>query len=203
MTERKDHWDAVYSQKKPTEVSWYQSHPEASLKAIGLTGIRDEPMIDVGGGASDLTMLLLRQGWGDVTVLDISEAALDLVARRLGEDAERVHRIAANITQWTPSRRYALWHDRAVFHFLTDADDRAGYLAALRRGLRTGGYAILATFAPDGPEKCSGLPVRRYSAAELAAELGAEFQLLHDWAERHDTPAGAGQAFTWTVFRRA
>ncbi len=203
MTERKDHWDAVYSQKKPTEVSWYQSHPAASLKAIGLTGIRDEPMIDVGGGASDLTMLLLRQGWGDVTVLDISEAALDVVARRLGEDAERVQRIAANITQWTPPRRYALWHDRAVFHFLTDADDRAAYLAALRRGLRAGGYAILATFAPDGPEKCSGLPVRRYSAAELAAELGSEFQLLHHWAERHDTPGGTGQAFTWTVFRRA
>ncbi|MDE4132725.1 class I SAM-dependent methyltransferase [Phaeobacter sp. QD34_3] len=202
MTDRKAHWNAVYTRKDRSEVSWYQAHPEASLKALSLVGRQDVPFVDIGGGASDLAKILSERGWRDLTVLDISEAALAVAGRRLGEQAAGVAWIVANITDWTPPRRYEVWHDRAVFHFLTDEKDRAAYVAALKAGVCSGGHVILATFAPDGPEKCSGLPVRRYSAGQLAAELGSEFDLRHHWREMHEAPGGAEQSFTWTVFQR-
>lgn len=202
MPDQSAHWNAVYESKAPTSVSWYQAYPKASLKAIDLIGAQDQPFLDVGGGASDLAAVLLERGWRDLTVLDISNAALAVQAQRLGDRAQEVVRIAANITEWVPPRAYGIWHDRAVFHFLTNAADRAAYVAALRVGVRPDGHVILATFAPDGPETCSGLPVRRYSAEGLAQELGDAFTLLHHWREVHQTPGGAEQPFAWAVFQR-
>ncbi|MBE1296314.1 class I SAM-dependent methyltransferase [Phycobacter azelaicus] len=202
MTQRDAHWNAVYETKDPSKVSWYQPRPDTSLRAIALTGAENQPLIDVGGGASDLAKVLLERGWKDLTVLDISEAAHAVAAERLGRQSTQVTRIVANITDWTPPRRYAVWHDRAVFHFLIDAADRAAYVAALNAGVESGGYAILATFAPDGPDKCSGLPVRRYSCEQLAVEMGPGFELRHHWQEMHKTPGGAEQSFTWAVFQR-
>ena len=202
MTDRTEHWNGVYLHKDPAAVSWHQPRPDASLKAIDLIAAQDQPLLDVGGGASGLIGCLQERGWSDLTVLDISEAALAVSARQLGPRAGDVAWIVADIIGWTPPRAYGIWHDRAVFHFLTDAVGRAAYVAALSEGVRSGGHVILATFAPDGPDACSGLPVRKYSAAQLAQELGPDFALLHDWHELHRTPGGAVQSFTWCVFER-
>jgi trans-aconitate methyltransferase len=138
----------------------------------------------------------------EVTVLDIADAALEVSRRRLGAAARMVDWQVADITTWRPARRYDLWHDRAVFHFLTAEADRAAYKAALRTGLKAGGWLVMATFAEDGPEKCSGLAVQRYSAESLQAELGSGFELKRHERESHLTPWGSAQMFTWTLFRR-
>jgi trans-aconitate methyltransferase len=159
-------------------------------------------IVDVGGGPSSLVDALVVRGF-QVTVLDIAEAALAIARDRLGPDADKVDWQVVDITHWRPGAQYDLWHDRAVFHFLTEAGDRAAYLSALNAGVAPGGAVILATFAEDGPERCTGLPVRRYSADALAAELGSGFHLVRHTRETHQTPWGSEQSFTWAAFRRS
>jgi len=200
--ERQDHWDKVYTDKQPEAVSWYQPAPDQSLQALDRFGAQpDQSLIDIGGGASTLVDALLARGWRDLTVLDIAAPALAAAQARLGAAAAAVQWDVADITEWQPSRRYDIWHDRAVFHFLTQPDQRAAYVRALATGLTPGGMAIIATFAPDGPEKCSGLVVERYDADKLAQTLGPGFTLAASWRAEHLTPWGASQAFTWSVLR--
>jgi trans-aconitate methyltransferase len=185
-------------------VSWFQVHPDYSLELIEAAGLAaSEPIIDVGGGASRLVDHLLEVGHMDLTVLDISEAALERAGARLGKAALKVHWLVADITAWKPERQYRLWHDRAVFHFLTDAADRAAYRRALDSALAPGGTAIIASFAPDGPERCSGLPVQRYSPESLAAELGSGYKLKQSRSEDHVTPLRRIQRFQYSVFERS
>ena len=198
-----DHWQAVYRTKRPDAVSWHQASPAPSLAALDRIGARpDQSLIDVGGGASNLVDALLDRGWADLTVLDISAAALEATRSRLGEQARQIDWISADLVEWVPERAFDVWHDRAVFHFLTQPEQRIGYLRALEAGTRAGSHLVIATFAIDGPEQCSGLPVCRYDAAGLAAELGPRFQPVEDWSEEHVTPLGASQNFQWAVFRR-
>lgn len=200
---RSDHWERVYATKEESEVSWYQDAPTTSLEMIEKAGIsRDAAVVDIGGGASNLVDALLDRGFTDLTVLDLSETALDVSRKRLGGSAEQVQWIAADIADWRPERHYNLWHDRATFHFLTDPRDRTAYLSALRAAVPTGGWAMLATFDLDGPVKCSGLPVVRYSPDTLAECLGHEFSLVNERHHQHTTPGGASQSFQFSLLRR-
>lgn len=202
MIEKQPHWENVYQSKDAGSVSWFQAFPERSLKMIEAAAVVPPAhVIDVGGGASCLVDVLLEKGF-QVTVLDISQSALHVSRQRLGSNAEAARWIAEDITTWRPSEGYDVWHDRAVFHFLIDPPDRAKYLTALRGALRRGGFAILATFAQDGPERCSGLPVRRYSSDDLERELGADYTLIRTEREEHYTPWGVSQMFTWALFAR-
>ncbi|MEJ2479541.1 MAG: class I SAM-dependent methyltransferase [Acidihalobacter sp.] len=201
---REKHWEAVYRDKTAEEVSWFQPSPELSLALIEAAGMsRQVPIIDVGGGASRLVDRLIEAGYGDVSVLDISSAALEQSRARLGVAADAVRWLQADITRAELPIRYRLWHDRAVFHFLVDAQARAAYLERLERHLEPGGQAIIATFSPDGPERCSGLPVQRYSAQSLAQALGERFRLIESRDELHTTPAGARQTFVYCRFEHA
>ena len=200
---RKAHWENVYTSKAENEVSWFQDSPAPSLALIAEIGAAlNSAIIDIGGGASRLVDHLIDRGFADVTVLDLSAAALDAAKARLGERASRAHWLVADATTWAPSHTYDIWHDRAAFHFLTEERDRAGYIARLKQGLRIGGHAIIATFALDGPEKCSGLPVTRYDAAGLAETLGPDFNLLQSRRNDHATPWGSQQRFQFSVFER-
>jgi SAM-dependent methyltransferase len=200
--ERQQHWEAVYQGKDEGEVSWYQEYPDISLRLIERTGIgSDAPLIDVGGGASVLVDKLLRKGFSRVAVLDISSVALECARQLLAAKAEQVEWLVADVTRFQPEHRFALWHDRAVFHFLTDEDDRRRYIEVLKSALQEGGYLILATFALDGPEMCSGLPVERYDAEKMQAVLGEAFSLQESHREIHITPAGKEQRFTYALFR--
>jgi SAM-dependent methyltransferase len=184
-------------------VSWYQRDPARSLEFIEAAGVSlADPILDVGGGASLLVDRLLERGFRDVTVLDVADGALERVRERLGEAAARVELLQADVTRFVPIRRYALWHDRAVFHFLVSPADRAAYLAALAAALRPRGHVVLATFALGGPQRCSGLDVVRYDAASLASELGAGFDLLRSEREEHVTPTGAVQPFQYCLFQQ-
>ncbi len=197
--ERALHWRDVWTRRKPHEVSWYQDRPEISLDLIARCGIaRHAPVIDVGGGASNLAATLLARGHADITVLDIATEALSAARDETGPEAWRIAWIAADILSWRPQRRYALWHDRAVFHFLTEARDRAHYRKVLEAAIAPDGHAIIGTFAPDGPERCSGLPVQRHDARSLMASLGPHFVLDETCRHEHRTPAGAMQHFCWT-----
>ena len=203
MATRQEHWDEVYRTKAPDGVSWYQPTPEPSLQALDEFEVPSTAsLIDVGGGASSLVDRLIERGWSDLTVLDIAAPALEVAKVRLGPMADRVRWQIADVTAWRPDRAYDVWHDRAVLHFLTEPEQRAAYLGALATGTATGALVIVATFAPDGPDRCSGLPVRRYDSAALAAGLGPGFVLQRDWREEHRTPGGGRQAFQWCVFRR-
>lgn len=199
----KQHWEAIYAHRSPEAVSWYQRDPALSLSLIEAAGVApDEPVIDVGGGTSLLVDRLLERGFTDVTVLDLAETALAAARARLGPLQDRVHWQVADVRHWEPAPgAYALWHDRAVFHFLVTNADRQGYLRALGRGLRPGGHAVFATFAHSGPQRCSGLPVQRYCAQDLQATLGSRFTLLDSRPETHHTPAGTSQDFQWCLFR--
>jgi len=197
------HWEHVYTTKGETEVSWFQENPAPSLALIAEIGTAPtSAIIDIGGGASRLVDHLIEQGFCDVTVLDLSAAALDTARARLGQRAGRAHWLVADATNWQPSRTYDVWHDRAAFHFLTDAGDREAYIARLRQGLKIGGHVIMATFALDGPEKCSGLPVERYDVARLGQTLGSKFNLLRSQSDDHATPWGSQQRFQFSVFQR-
>lgn len=199
----KRHWEDVYGKKAENEVSWFQEEPATSIEFIAhCGGGPDVPIVDIGGGESRLVDRLLEAGYRDLTVLDLSEHALRHTAERLGERAQAVNWIVADITQWTPPRGYRLWHDRAVLHFLTEAKDRAGYRRALLDGVTPGGCVVISTFALDGPEQCSGLPVVRYSPQSLAAELGPEFKLVETRDEGHSTPWGTVQRFQFSRFTR-
>ncbi|MGE0626805.1 MAG: trans-aconitate 2-methyltransferase [Hyphomicrobiaceae bacterium] len=201
---RQDHWQRAYQAKTEREVSWTQDSPEPSLALVtALTPSPATPIIDIGGGASHLVDHLVQRGYGDVTVLDLSSAALAKAATRLGERSHAVEWIVADITSWIPARRYEVWHDRATFHFMVTEVDRSAYLARLRQGLAPGGHAVIATFAMDGPEKCSGLPVMRYDSAGLAETLGPEFMPVDSTRHLHRTPWGAPQPFQFSVFKRS
>jgi len=200
---RQRHWQGIYQTKAPTAVSWYQARPELSLALIARTGIGpDARVVDVGGGASTLVDALLDRGFHRVDILDVAPAALDHAKRRLGTRASRVGWIVADVTRWRPTTAYDLWHDRAVFHFLTEEADRRRYAAVLANAVRSGGHAIVATFALDGPERCSGLPVQRHSPATLAAAFAPHFALVESEREEHVTPAGATQRFVHCRFAR-
>lgn len=202
---RQQHWENVYSTRQADEVSRFQDDPTFSLDLIARSGISaNAPIIDIGGGASMLIDRLLGAGHSALTVLDIAEAGLAVAQKRLGDHGGRVTWIAQDVTAWHPPQdAFALWHDRAVFHFLVEAADRAAYVRALDCGLRPGGFVILAPFSLTGPERCSGLPVRRYSAAMLQAELGADYELVNEQPQIHLTPAGNRQDFIWCLFRKS
>lgn len=199
----KEHWESVYQTKATNDVSWYQAYPVVSLDLITRTrvGLKDG-IIDVGGGASVLADCLLDAGFTDVSVLDISKSALEHASRRLGERAARIVWYEADVREFTPTRRFALWHDRAVFHFLTDPADQARYRDSLARSILPGGTAIIATFAPDGPTRCSGLDVVRHDARSVSAALGEEFALIDETPESHLTPWGTEQHFSYFRFQR-
>lgn len=199
----RSHWEDVYAAKSERAVSWYQLHPVRSLELIDAASPdRTASVIDVGGGASTLVDDLLARGFADLTVLDIADAAMARARQRLGKSADRVRWIAADITQWRPDRTWDIWHDRAVFHFLTAREQQDAYVATLAAATHQGATVIVATFALDGPEKCSGLPVQRYGPAELAERLGSSFTMVSSAREVHRTPSGAEQAFSYGVFRR-
>lgn len=201
----KAHWEAVYESRAPAEQSWYQSEPTRSLELLEQLGLAPaSAIIDVGGGASTLVDALLERGVGSITVLDISGAALAHTKARLGARATSVQWIEGDITKVDlgASASYDFWHDRAVFHFLTESGDRRRYVAAAARALRPGGAALVATFAPHGPARCSGLEVVRYDSELLAREFGREFSLERGVDELHHTPSGGEQAFTYNVMRR-
>jgi SAM-dependent methyltransferase len=203
----REHWENVYKTRRETEVSWFQETPSISLELIrSVAATPHTSIIDIGGGASRLVDVLLHQGFDAVSVLDVSDAALSAAKARLGSEATRVRWIVADVTGWEPPQRYDIWHDRAALHFLTDEKDRAAYVERLTRALRPGGHAIIASFAPDGPERCSGLPVVRYDAASLGQVLngqvlGGQFALLDARREEHRTPSGATQRFQYGVFQ--
>lgn len=200
---RQAHWNQVYQTKAPDEVSWHQTSPAGSLGLIEAAGIaKDQVVIDVGGGASVLVDCLLDAGFQRPAVLDISAAALAHARQRLGARAGEVEWVVADVTEFIPSRQFALWHDRAVFHFLTDPADRRKYVAAMQRALLPDGHIIIGTFALDGPAKCSGLDVARYDATAIAAELGAGFQLREQRDETHVTPWNTEQRFSFFRFGR-
>lgn len=197
--ESKSHWERVYSSRAADAVSWYQPHATRSLDLIRkVAGDAASRIIDVGGGASTLVDDLLAGGMSNLTVLDISTAALQVAQRRLAGQARYVQWIAADITQvQLGESAYDVWHDRAVFHFLTDPADRAAYVAQVRRAVRPGGHVIVAAFGSGGPEQCSGLPVVRYEPGQLHAQFGGRFELVDHVAEEHRTPAGQVQHFVY------
>jgi SAM-dependent methyltransferase len=203
MSAREAHWNEVYATRAVDKVSWFQERADISLRLIlNVAANATSEIIDIGGGASVLVDQLLDARFQDVTVLDISAGALTASRTRLGSRATIVHWIIADVLSWTPARSYDVWHDRAVFHFLTDEADRAAYRSTLLKALRPGGALIIGTFAENGPERCSGLPVRRWSVAALSDEFGPEFRLIESAGEMHRTPGGAVQAFTWARFER-
>lgn len=205
--DRKAHWEQVYQQKDSESVSWFQPRPELSMQLIAGAGLaQDASIIDVGAGASTLVDHLLDEGFANITLLDIAASALDVtrerLARRADSPASSVRYLAADITQANFPEPFALWHDRAVFHFLTQAQERSAYLERLHQGLQAGGTLIVATFAQDGPERCSDLLVQRYSLEELDAVLGERFVRIGQQTEQHQTPAGKQQSFVYGVYRK-
>jgi len=201
---KKTHWEHIYETKAPTQVSWYQEHARYSLQFIQNTGAqKTDHIIDIGAGASTLVDDLLAAGFQQISVLDISATALQLARQRLGSRAVDVHWIEADITQANlPQQAYDVWHDRAVFHFLTQSSDRQRYVAAVRQSVRKGGHVIIATFAPDGPDRCSGLEVMRYSPKNLHGEFGNGFELVDSTYETHHTPFGKEQKFIYCYCRK-
>ena len=191
------HWNSTYERRGTSGVSWYQPEPVVSLDLIAETGVvRDAAVIDVGGGASPLVDRLVADGFSDVSVLDISPIAVEMARGRLPADAP-VDWVVSDVLSWRPARRYSLWHDRAVFHFLVSPGDSETYRRTLAAALVPGGFVVIGTFAADGPDSCSGLPVARYSDAELASALGNRFNPVAFRREVHRTPSGGNQPFTW------
>lgn len=201
MSTRAHHWESVYASKSDDELSWFQREPTISRVLIKRVRPAPRSAIDVGGGQSSLASELLRMGVEDVTVLDISASAIARAKERLGADASRVRWIVGDALD-AHDLTVDLWHDRAVFHFLTDNEERRRYVDAATNAVRPGGHAIIATFAPSGPEKCSGLPVRRYDAESLAAEFAPGFARIDSATETHSTPWGKAQDFTYVALRR-
>jgi len=203
MGKRKQHWDQVYSSKSPLEVSWFQQEPVVSLKMIqdSVTD-RSQPILDVGGGASVLVDRLLERDYTHLSVLDVSTNALDHARQRLGSRAEQIEWLVSDVTEFSPPHKYACWHDRAVFHFLTTATDRAKYVEALLAALQPGGHLVLAAFSLGGPTMCSGLDIVQYSIERLGRELGDSFTFLEQVDETHITPAQQEQLFCYYRFVR-
>jgi 2-polyprenyl-3-methyl-5-hydroxy-6-metoxy-1,4-benzoquinol methylase len=199
----KTHWEKVYTTKAPEQVSWYRPHLETSIALIEQSVIsRDAPIIDVGGGESTLVDDLLARGFQNVTVLDVSQVAIETTKKRLGQVADRVHWLTADVTQVElQPRAYDVWHDRAVFHFLTRSEQRSAYVRQVALSVKPGGYVIISAFGPEGPTKCSGLDVVRYDADSLHDEFGARFRLVESSKELHETPFGTTQQFLYCYCR--
>jgi SAM-dependent methyltransferase len=196
------HWENVYQNKADNEVSWYEQSPDLSVSLLRSAGVGlDATVVDIGGGASALVDVLMRAGQAHVTVLDLSAAALERARERLSA-APGVDWVVSDIRDWRPGRLFDAWHDRAAFHFLTATKDQEAYIAVLKSALSVSGVAIIGTFAPDGPEKCSGLPVARHDAASLQRLLGADFELCDSRSHAHHTPWGTVQKFQFSTFRR-
>ncbi len=203
MSDRKTHWESIYSSKSPLGVSWYQQKPVLSLQLIQNTGAtNDAAIIDVGGGASVLVDHLCNEGYTNISVLDISASALAHAQQRLAEKSCDVKWFAEDVTGFSPPQRYTVWHDRAVFHFLTEKTDREKYIGVMKQALLPGAHLIIMAFAVGGPEKCSGLEIVQYDADKLAAELGEGFDLREQGHELHTTPTGGEQKFAYFRYRR-
>lgn len=203
MSEKQQHWDKVYTEKPPTEVSWYEPMPEVSLGLIRSCGVsKDAAIIDVGGGDSFLAEFLVSLGYSDVTVVDISSKAIERAKERMCEKAEEVKWIVADAANFEPERKYDLWHDRAAFHFLTEEGQKKGYLKALHKALKPGGYVIMGTFSDKGPDKCSGLQVQKYSVGDMCKLFEEEFNMLSGKNVDHQTPSGSTQNFTFCSFQK-
>jgi len=200
--ERQTHWQNVYQTKGEREVSWFQEIPTVSLDLIRATGVAaGASIIDIGGGASRLVDALVGEDYRSVSVLDVSEKALATSRDRLGPSAKHVTWIVADVTAWRPDKSYDVWHDRAAFHFLTEPADRAAYAECVRKAVRPGGHVIIATFAPDGPERCSGLPIVRHDAASIGEVLGPSFKLIESRRHDHQTPGATIQRFQFSRFQ--
>jgi trans-aconitate methyltransferase len=196
------HWNEAYARGEHTR-SWYQSRADMSLQLFDELGVEPQhSVVDVGGGASPLVDELLGRGHRTVCVLDVAESGVHIARQRLGGAADTVQWVIADVLDWRPARRFDVWHDRAAFHFLADPEDRERYRRVLAAATAPDAVAVLATFAPDGPRICSGLPVLRWDAGSLAAELAPEWELVSQAHVPHITPAGAVQPFTWTAFKR-
>jgi hypothetical protein len=202
MKDAAAHWDSIFETKAIDEVSWFQAEPATSLRLLERWAAPAGSVIDIGAGASTLVDCLLDAGWEDVTLLDVSEAALTKVRHRLGCRADAVTFVAADVRLWQPDRTYDAWHDRAVFHFLVEPGDIDRYVAMATQTVTLRGVVVLATFAADGPTECSGLPTTRYNAEELVRAFGSAFALEHAEREEHTTPFGTIQPFSWVVLRR-
>jgi len=201
--DRHAHWENVYLTNSERAVGWFEETPAISLELIHATGVdTGASIIDVGGGASRLVDALIDQGYEAITVLDLSEQALAASRARLGSKGRRVQWIAADVTTWEPPQRYDVWHDRAALHFLTDPKEQAAYAERVSRAVRVGGHVIVGTFAPDGPERCSGLPVVRHDATTLTTLLGSSFALIETRRHDHRTPTGTTQKYQFSRFRR-
>jgi trans-aconitate methyltransferase len=202
-TKRKIHWETVFQTKDTTKVSWYQHVPETSLKLIEQLNLpKTARIIEVGSGDSFLGDFLLEKGFSEITLLDISEKALDTIRKRLSDKAGKITFLAADVTSFSSSETYDLWHDRAVFHFLTEDNDIQKYVKNVSEKLVPGGYLILGTFSTDGPDMCSGLHVQKYSEAELTGLFEKDFKKVECFTELHKTPSGASQNFLFCVFQR-
>ena len=199
----KTYWENIHQTKSPMQVSWYQEHPRFSLEYISRTDVdKADQIIDIGGGISTLVDDLLTNGYKNISVLDISVAALQTAQQRLGLQAKEVTWIEADITQaQLPYQFYNVWHDRAVFHFLTQPEGRQSYIKAVRHSVKPGGHVIVATFAADGPDHCSGLEVMRYNENDLHAEFGDDFEMVDSVRETHHTPFGTEQKFIYCYCR--
>ena len=201
MFDRRKHWGDVYQEKSPSEVSWYQKEPKLSLELIRSTNVvSNEAIIDVGGGTSVLVDHLGKEYYTNLTVLDISENAIARAKKRLGDSATSIKWIVSDITQFDPPQKFSLWHDRALFHFLTDQSDREIYVKTLKNAIKPEGHLIIATFAIGGPEKCSGLEIVQYDTEKMIAELGDNFKLIEERKEVHITPANKEQKFIFFRF---
>lgn len=200
--DRQAHWNRIYETKPTTAVSWYQRSPDVSRALILKHAARPCRVVDVGGGASTLVDVLLDEGYTLPVVLDVSKSALERTRERLASRSELVKWVVADVTSMPALEAVDLWHDRAVLHFLTDVGDQRAYAELACRTVRKGGYAVIGTFAPDGPNRCSGLPVQRHEPASVLRLLGAAFELVEESREIHMTPNGAEQRFQWTVARR-
>jgi SAM-dependent methyltransferase len=197
-----DHWDEVWGTRAAEDVSWYEEEPTVSVRLVTAVTDPTDSIIDVGAGASRLVDHLLAAGYRDLTVVDVAAGALDQTRARLGPDADLVEWVVGDVTTLELGRRFDLWHDRAVLHFLVERSDLRRYLEVLRRSLNVGGHVVLATFGPQGPESCSGLPVRRYDAEAMQQTLGDDFEPLEFVEASHTTPTEQHQAFLYGLFRR-
>ncbi|MCY2688679.1 class I SAM-dependent methyltransferase [Salinimicrobium sp. TH3] len=203
MNENQQHWDKVYSEKAPTEVSWYEPMPEISLNLIKECNLeKDAAIIDIGGGDSFLAEFLVSKDYTDVTVVDISKNAIQRAKERMCEKADKVTWIVADAANFKPNKKFDLWHDRAAFHFLTNEEQRENYLKTLFESIKPGGYVILSTFSDKGPPTCSGLPVQRYSVGDMQKLFEEEFSVLSGRSLDHTTPSGKTQNFTVCSFQK-
>ena len=201
--DRTSHWNRAYGSKKPNEVSWFQSSPDESMGYIRRLSDRSARIVDVGGGASVLVDALLDAGYSRPVVLDVSATGLEYARTRLGQRAPLVDWVVGDVTKAPTVPEVDLWHDRAVLHFLTELADQQAYARLAAKTVRHAGYAVIATFAPDGPERCSGLPVQRHDGASIARLLGPDFELLDEERNVHRAPSGAEQRFCWSLLRRS